>query len=167
MNKATNCTKAVEMIPEGATLMIGGFLGVGTPNRLIDELVRQGKKDLTVIANDTGRPAAGIGKLIVAKLVKKAIVSHIGTNRQAVPHRVADTRRFCSYCRAPCRLPGQSGVRAYGAQFQLRHGVLCRLRHCRARPYCSRRRHSAGRRDHAVLLRGLHRREVQLTWTKK
>jgi acetate CoA/acetoacetate CoA-transferase alpha subunit len=68
------------MIPDGATLMIGGFLGVGTPNRTIDELVRQGKKNLTVIANDTGRPALGIGKLIVAKLVKKVIVSHIGTN---------------------------------------------------------------------------------------
>jgi acetate CoA/acetoacetate CoA-transferase alpha subunit len=80
MHKATSCTKAVEMIPDGATLMIGGFLGVGTPNRTIDELVRQGKKNLTVIANDTGRPALGIGKLIVAKLVKKVIVSHIGTN---------------------------------------------------------------------------------------
>jgi len=80
MHKATSCTKAVEMIPDGATLMIGGFLGVGTPSRTIDELVRQGKKNLTVIANDTGRPALGIGKLIVAKLVKKVIVSHIGTN---------------------------------------------------------------------------------------
>jgi acetate CoA/acetoacetate CoA-transferase alpha subunit len=80
MYKATNCTRAVEMIPDGATLMIGGFLGVGTPNRVIDEVVRQGKKNLTVIANDTGRPAVGIGKLIVAKLVKKVIVSHIGTN---------------------------------------------------------------------------------------
>jgi acetate CoA/acetoacetate CoA-transferase alpha subunit len=68
------------MIPDGATLMIGGFLGVGTPNRLIDELIRQGKKDLNVIANDTGRTALGIGKLIVAKLVKKVIASHIGTN---------------------------------------------------------------------------------------
>lgn len=80
MHKATNCTKAVEMIPDGATLMIGGFLGVGTPDRTIDEIIRQGKKNLTVIANDTGRPAVGIGKLIVAKLVKKVIVSHIGTN---------------------------------------------------------------------------------------
>jgi acetate CoA/acetoacetate CoA-transferase alpha subunit len=80
MHKATNCTKVVEMIPDGATLMIGGFLGVGTPNRTIDELVRQGKKNLTIIANDTGRPTMGIGKLVVAKLVKKIIVSHIGTN---------------------------------------------------------------------------------------
>ena len=49
---------AVAMIPDGATLMIGGFMGVGTPERLIDELVRQGKRDLTVIANDTACRAA-------------------------------------------------------------------------------------------------------------
>jgi acyl CoA:acetate/3-ketoacid CoA transferase alpha subunit len=36
---------AVKMIPDGASLMIGGFMGVGTPERIIDELVRQGKKD--------------------------------------------------------------------------------------------------------------------------
>jgi acetate CoA/acetoacetate CoA-transferase alpha subunit len=79
-NKAISLTRAVEMIPDGATLMIGGFLGVGSPHRLIDELVRQGRNNLTVIANDTARPELGIGKLIVAKLVRKAIVSHIGTN---------------------------------------------------------------------------------------
>jgi acetate CoA/acetoacetate CoA-transferase alpha subunit len=89
MHKATNCTKAVEMIPDGATLMIGGFLGVGTPNRTIDELVRQGKKNLTIIANDTGRPALGIGKLIVAKLVKKVIASHIGTNPETQRQMIA------------------------------------------------------------------------------
>ena len=37
--------------------MIGGFMGVGTPERLVDELVRQGKRDLTVIANDNALPA--------------------------------------------------------------------------------------------------------------
>lgn len=79
-NKAISLTRAVEMIPDGATLMIGGFLGVGSPHRLIDELVRQGRNNLTVIANDTARPELGIGKLIVAKLVRKVIVSHIGTN---------------------------------------------------------------------------------------
>jgi acetate CoA/acetoacetate CoA-transferase alpha subunit len=77
------------MIPDGATLMIGGFLGVGTPTRTIDELIRQGKKDLTVIANDTGRPAVGIGKLIVAKLVKKVIASHIGTNPETQRQMIA------------------------------------------------------------------------------
>jgi acetate CoA/acetoacetate CoA-transferase alpha subunit len=72
--------QAVEMIPNGASLMIGGFMAVGSPERVIDELVRQGKRDLTVIANDTARPASGIGKLIDAKAVRKAVVSHIGLN---------------------------------------------------------------------------------------
>lgn len=72
--------KAVAMIPDGASLMVGGFMGVGAPVRIIDELVRQGKRDLTVIANDTAAPGVGIGKLITAKLVRKAMVSHIGTN---------------------------------------------------------------------------------------
>jgi acetate CoA/acetoacetate CoA-transferase alpha subunit len=72
--------QAVAMIPDGASLMVGGFMGVGTPERIIDEIVRQGKKDLTVIANDTASPDVGIGKLVHAKLLRKAIVSHIGLN---------------------------------------------------------------------------------------
>src|SRR5215471_5741417 len=71
---------AVAAIPEGSTLMIGGFMGVGTPRRLIDELVRQGKRELTIIANDTARPGVGIGKLISARLVRRLVTSHIGTN---------------------------------------------------------------------------------------
>ena len=78
--KCIALSEAVAMIPEGATLMIGGFMGVGTPERLMDELVRQDKRELTVIANDTATPGVGIGKLISAKLVDKAIVSHIGLN---------------------------------------------------------------------------------------
>lgn len=88
-NKAIRLTRAVEMIPDGATLMIGGFLGVGSPHRIIDELVRQGRNNLTVIANDTARPELGIGKLIVAKLVRKAIVSHIGTNPETQRQMIA------------------------------------------------------------------------------
>jgi len=68
------------MIPDGARLMVGGFMGVGTPERLVDEVVRQRKGNLTVIANDTAKPGTGIGKLISAKLVRTAIVSHIGLN---------------------------------------------------------------------------------------
>lgn len=55
-------------------------MGVGSPIRLIDELVRQKINGLTVIANDTARPGVGIGKLISARLVKRVITSHIGTN---------------------------------------------------------------------------------------
>jgi len=72
--------QSVSMIPDGASLMIGGFMGVGTPERVIDEIVRQEKHDLTVIGNDTAVPDRGIGKLISAKLARKTIVSHIGLN---------------------------------------------------------------------------------------
>jgi acetate CoA/acetoacetate CoA-transferase alpha subunit len=68
------------MIPAGATLMVGGFMGVGTPEPLVDELVRQKKDDLTVIANDTAAPGVGIGKLVDAGLLRRVIVSHIGLN---------------------------------------------------------------------------------------
>jgi acetate CoA/acetoacetate CoA-transferase alpha subunit len=62
--------------------MIGGFLGVGTPERIIDEIIRQNKRDLTVIANDTATLDKGIGKLVRARLLRKAIVSHIGLNAE-------------------------------------------------------------------------------------
>jgi acetate CoA/acetoacetate CoA-transferase alpha subunit len=71
---------AAEMIPDGASLMIGGFMGVGTPERLIDALVERGAKGLTVIANDTAMPGRGIGKLVSAGAVARAITSHIGLN---------------------------------------------------------------------------------------
>ncbi len=72
--------QSVETIPNGASLMIGGFMAVGTPERVIDEIVRQNKRDLTLIANDTSTRGKGIGKLVDAKLLRKAIVSHIGLN---------------------------------------------------------------------------------------
>ncbi len=80
MHKAIGLAEAVEMIPDGASLMIGGFMGVGSPHRLIDELLRQGRKDLTVIGNDAARPGVGIGRLVDAKAVKRMVASHIGTN---------------------------------------------------------------------------------------
>jgi acetate CoA/acetoacetate CoA-transferase alpha subunit len=76
----TSLEEAVARIPDGARLMIGGFMGVGTPERVMDELVRQGKRDLTVIANDTALPGTGIGKLVSANAVSKVIASHIGLN---------------------------------------------------------------------------------------
>ena len=78
--KTINLEQAVALIPDGASLMIGGFMAVGSPERVLDELVRQGRRDLTIIANDTALPGVGIGKLIRARQVRKAIVSHIGLN---------------------------------------------------------------------------------------
>jgi len=78
--KMISLSDAVALIPDGASLMIGGFMGVGTPERIIDELVRQRKRNLTVIANDTAVPGRGIGKLVDSGLVGRTIASHIGLN---------------------------------------------------------------------------------------
>ena len=80
---------AVARIPDGASLMIGGFIGVGTPERLIDELLRQRRRDLTVIANDAATPGVGIGKLVGAGLVRKLIASHIGLNPEVQRKMIA------------------------------------------------------------------------------
>jgi acetate CoA/acetoacetate CoA-transferase alpha subunit len=78
--QTTSVEDAAALIPDGATLMIGGFMGVGTPEALIDELVRQGRKNLEVIANDTATPGVGVGKLVRAKALRKIVASHIGLN---------------------------------------------------------------------------------------
>jgi acetate CoA/acetoacetate CoA-transferase alpha subunit len=87
--KTVSVTEAVSLIPDGATLMIGGFMGVGTPERLIDELVRQSKSNLTVIANDTALPGRGIGKLVDAGLIGHTIASHIGLNPETQKQMIA------------------------------------------------------------------------------
>jgi acetate CoA/acetoacetate CoA-transferase alpha subunit len=82
VNKVISVKEAVDMIHDGMTIMIGGFLGCKNPFKLIDAMVEKGVKDLTLIANDTSFPDIGIGKLIVNKQIKKLIASHIGTNRE-------------------------------------------------------------------------------------
>lgn len=80
MNKVTTIAQTLESVKDGMTIMIGGFLGVGTPELLVDALIAKGIKDLTVIANDTAFADKGIGKLVVNRRLQKVIVSHIGTN---------------------------------------------------------------------------------------
>lgn len=80
MRNSLSPKAAAELVPDGAVVMIGGFMGVGTPVRLMDALVNRQPRGLTVIANDTARPGVGIGKLISAGCVAKLITSHIGTN---------------------------------------------------------------------------------------
>jgi acetate CoA/acetoacetate CoA-transferase alpha subunit len=80
MRSAIKAADAARLVPDGARLMIGGFLAVGTPERVIDALVERGARGLTVIANDTARPGRGIGKLIDAGCVTRVVASHIGTN---------------------------------------------------------------------------------------
>jgi len=90
MNKVTTITQAFESVQDGMTVMIGGFLAVGTPELLVDALLAKGTKDLTVIANDTAFPDKGIGKLVVNRRLQKAIVSHIGTNPETGRQMNAD-----------------------------------------------------------------------------
>lgn len=80
MRKAIPPAEAAALIPDGARVMFGGFMAVGSPERIIDALVARGARGLTIIGNDTARPGVGVGKLIDAGCVTKCIVSHIGTN---------------------------------------------------------------------------------------
>jgi acetate CoA/acetoacetate CoA-transferase alpha subunit len=87
--KTVSVQDAVAMIPDGASLMIGGFMGVGSPERVIDELVQQGRRNLTVIANDTAVPGRGIGKLVDSGLVGRTVASHIGLNPETQKQMIA------------------------------------------------------------------------------
>ncbi|MDD2488727.1 MAG: 3-oxoacid CoA-transferase subunit A [Bacteroidales bacterium] len=78
--KHIDVENAAELIKDGMTVMVGGFMGVGAPQDLIEAIVRKGRKNLTIICNDTSFPETGSGLLVSKGLVKKAIVSHIGTN---------------------------------------------------------------------------------------
>jgi acetate CoA/acetoacetate CoA-transferase alpha subunit len=80
VKKVLNFEQAARLIQPGSRIMIGGFLAVGSPHGIIGKLVELGTGDLTVIANDTGFPDRGIGRLVVNRQVSKVIASHIGTN---------------------------------------------------------------------------------------
>lgn len=79
-NKLVSIKEAVSHIKDGDVVMIGGFLGCGTPEPIIDAILESGVKDLTIVGNDTATPTVGAGRLVAAKRVKKIIATHIGTN---------------------------------------------------------------------------------------
>lgn len=81
-NKVISIDSAMDLIQDGMTIMVGGFLGAGSPDTLIDAIVKKGVKDITLISNDTGFTDIGVGKWIVNKQIKHVITSHIGTNRE-------------------------------------------------------------------------------------
>lgn len=80
MDKRISLQDAVSKVKDGMVVMVGGFLGAGSPTAILDALAESGVKDLTLICNDTAYPDVAHGKLITNKQVKKLIVSHIGTN---------------------------------------------------------------------------------------
>lgn len=80
MNKVIGIEEAVNFIKNGSTIMINGFMGVKSPELLINTIIDKGIGNLTVIANDTSIPGIGIGKLISNRRIKKLVASHIGLN---------------------------------------------------------------------------------------
>lgn len=80
MNKRISLQDAVSKVKDGMTVMVGGFLGAGSPTSILDELAKSGVKNLTLICNDTAYANVAHGQLITNKQVKKLVVSHIGTN---------------------------------------------------------------------------------------
>lgn len=82
LKKVISLEQAMSHIKDGMTIMVGGFLGTGTPHLLVDEIEKRGFKNLTIIANDTSFVDNGVGKLVVNNQVSKVIASHIGTNAE-------------------------------------------------------------------------------------
>ncbi len=92
INKVITADEAVAGVKDGMTIMVGGFLGTGSPEVLMDALVRKGVKHLTVIGNDGGldvgqpagefggKTARGIGKLLENHMVDHIIATHLGVN---------------------------------------------------------------------------------------
>lgn len=80
MKKIISAKEAASFVKDNSTLMVGGFLDCGAPDKLVDALVETDVKNLTLICNDTTYPNVDKGKLVEGDKVKKVIASHIGTN---------------------------------------------------------------------------------------
>jgi len=74
--------EAAAMVPDGSTIMMGGFGVCGLPENLIDALFERGTRDLTLISNNAGLDGFGIGRLLVARQVRKMISSYVGENKE-------------------------------------------------------------------------------------
>lgn len=83
MNKRISIEEAVNLVKDGDTIMVGGFMTNGSPERLIDALVAKGVTNLTLICNDAGFPDKGVGKMVAQHQFQKIIASHIGLNKEA------------------------------------------------------------------------------------
>jgi len=79
--RVANAEAVIGRVHEGATVLIGGFGTCGVPENLVDALVRQGTRNLTVASNNPGIDGFGVGQLLEARLIKKLIASYVGANR--------------------------------------------------------------------------------------
>jgi len=82
MAKIITFDEAISKVENGMTIMVGGFIGCGAPDQLIEEVCRQETKGLTLIANDTGILGDAMSQLIVKRCISKLIATHIGTNKE-------------------------------------------------------------------------------------
>ena len=152
MNKVLqSAAEAVALIPDGATVMCGGFGLCGLPENLIKALHDRGTRDLTIISNNPGVDDFGVGMLIRKKQVRKIFASYVGENkefeRQAIAGEIEYTlvpqgRSPSGFApRAPAsaassRQPGYGTIVAEGketrghrrTQLCARAAAACRLR---------------------------------------
>jgi acetate CoA/acetoacetate CoA-transferase alpha subunit len=90
IDKIKTADEAVAGIKDGASIMVGGFMACGTPEILIDALVRKNVKNLTIICNDAGVPGRGVGKLLGNGQIKTLIASHVGLNPEVAQRMNTD-----------------------------------------------------------------------------
>lgn len=81
--------EAAALIPDGAVVLVGGFMGVGSPQRLLAALADRALRNLTLVCNDTAMPGVGVGKLVTAGCVTRLITSHIGLNPETQQKMIA------------------------------------------------------------------------------
>ena len=72
---APSVEAALQGLADGATIMIGGFGGAGRPNELIDGLIAQGARDLTIVSNNAGNGETGLAALLKTGRVRRIICS--------------------------------------------------------------------------------------------
>ncbi len=83
MNKVlATADEAVAVIPDGATIMVGGFGLCGIPEHLLAALHRRGTKNLTIVSNNAGVDDYGVGPLLRARQVRKMISTYVGENKE-------------------------------------------------------------------------------------
>jgi len=92
-DKIISRNEFANLIKDGMTIMVGGFLACGTPESLVDIIIEKGVKNLTIICNDTSFVDRGVGRLVASKQASRVITSHIGTNPESGKQMVEGTLR--------------------------------------------------------------------------
>jgi acetate CoA/acetoacetate CoA-transferase alpha subunit len=97
MAKFVTIDEAVRLIPDGASIMFGGFMGCGNPHKFVDALSKSGKGNFTMICNDAAMPGGpmgeeyyGVAKLVHNKQIKKLIATHVGLNPEVAAQNMQD-----------------------------------------------------------------------------